>query len=47
MVAPAHAFGMDVIAWSENLSDERTNELGVRRVAKEQLLRESDVLGIF
>jgi phosphoglycerate dehydrogenase-like enzyme len=47
MVAPAKAFGMDVIAWSEHLSDERTNELGVRRVSKEELLRESDVLGIF
>jgi phosphoglycerate dehydrogenase-like enzyme len=47
MVGGARAFGMDVIAWSENLTDERTNELGVRRVSKEELLRESDVLGIF
>lgn len=47
MVAPARAFGMDVIAWSENLSDERAVELGVRRVTKSELLAESDVLGIF
>lgn len=47
MVAPARAFGMDVIAWSENLTDARANELEVRRVAKEELLAESDVLGIF
>jgi phosphoglycerate dehydrogenase-like enzyme len=47
MVRGARAFGMDVIAWSENLTDERTVELGVRRVSKEELLRESDVLGIF
>lgn len=47
MVPGARAFGMDVIAWSEHLTEERTAELGVRRVSKEELLRESDVLGIF
>ena len=47
MVDGARAFGMDVIAWSENLTDERTSALGVRRVSKEELLRESDVLGVF
>lgn len=47
MVGPAKAFGMNVIAWSEHLTDERTDSLGVRRVSKEKLLRESDVLGIF
>jgi phosphoglycerate dehydrogenase-like enzyme len=47
MVATARTFGMDVIAWSENLTDERTSELGVRRVSKHELLAESDVLGIF
>jgi phosphoglycerate dehydrogenase-like enzyme len=47
MVAPAHAFGMDVIAWSEHLTEDRTDALGVRLVSKEELLRESDVLGIF
>jgi phosphoglycerate dehydrogenase-like enzyme len=47
MVGLARALGMDVIAWSEHLTDERTEELGVRRVTKEELLRQSDVLGIF
>jgi phosphoglycerate dehydrogenase-like enzyme len=47
MVSVARALGMDVIAWSEHLTDERTEELGVRRVSKEELLRRSDVLGIF
>lgn len=46
MVAPARAFGMDVIAWSENLTQKRTDELGVRRVSKDQLLADSDVLSI-
>ena len=47
MVGPARAFGMDVIAWSENLTQARADDLGVRRVSKEELLAESDVLGIF
>lgn len=47
MVPGARAFGMDVIAWSENLTDERTAAVGVRRVSKQELLAESDVLGIF
>jgi phosphoglycerate dehydrogenase-like enzyme len=47
MVEAARAFGMDVIAWSENLTAERTDELGVTLVSKEELLRNSDVLGIF
>jgi phosphoglycerate dehydrogenase-like enzyme len=46
MVAPARAFGMDVIAWSENLTDERTAELGVDRVSKQELLKRSDVVSI-
>jgi phosphoglycerate dehydrogenase-like enzyme len=46
MVAPARAFGMDVIAWSENLTGERTAELGVRKVSKAELLAGSDVLSI-
>jgi phosphoglycerate dehydrogenase-like enzyme len=46
MVAPARAFGMDVIAWSEHLTEERTAELGVTRVSKRELLEGSDVLSI-
>ena len=31
------AFGMDVVAWSQNLTDERAAEVGVRRVDKDEL----------
>jgi phosphoglycerate dehydrogenase-like enzyme len=40
------AFGMDVVAWSQNLTDERAAEVGVERVSKDVLLRRSDVLSI-
>jgi phosphoglycerate dehydrogenase-like enzyme len=46
MIGPARAFGMDVIAWSENLTAERAASLGARRVTKAQLLSGSDVLSI-
>jgi len=35
-------FDMRVIAWSQNLTDERAREVGVERVEKNTLLRESD-----
>jgi phosphoglycerate dehydrogenase-like enzyme len=37
------AFGMDVLAWSQNLTDEAAAEAGVRKVSKEELFRNSDV----
>ena len=40
------AFEMDVIAWSQNLTEERCREVGVSRVSKEELLSRSDVLTI-
>jgi phosphoglycerate dehydrogenase-like enzyme len=40
------AFGMQVIAWSENLQEETASALGVRRVSKQALLSESDFLTI-
>ena len=40
------AFGMDTIAWSQNLTPETAAEHGVRAVTKEQLFTESDVLSI-
>lgn len=40
------AFGMRCIAWSENLTDGRARDCGVRRVEKDQLLEESDVVTI-
>lgn len=46
MVGPARAFGMDVVAWSQNLTDERAESLGVRKVAKEELCASADVLSI-
>lgn len=40
------AFGMKVIAWSQNLTEERAAEIGVRRVAKDQLFAEADVVSL-
>ena len=40
------AFGMDVVAWSQNLTEERAAEVGVRRVTKDELLRTADVVTI-
>jgi phosphoglycerate dehydrogenase-like enzyme len=40
------AFGMPVIAWSQNLQEETASALGVRRVSKQELLSDSDVLTI-
>ena len=40
------AFGMQVIAWSQNLEEETASALGVRRVSKQELLAQSDVLTI-
>jgi len=47
MVPVAKAFGMEVIAWSQNLTAERCAELGVRKVTKDELLSSADVLGVF
>lgn len=42
----AKAMGMRVVAWSENLSDERCSELGVTKVDREALFTESDTVSI-
>jgi phosphoglycerate dehydrogenase-like enzyme len=47
MVPVAKALGLDVIAWSPNLTDERCAELGVSRVTKDELLSAADILGVF
>jgi phosphoglycerate dehydrogenase-like enzyme len=39
-----HAFGMKVLAWSQNLEEETAAAAGVRKVSKEELFRESDVV---
>jgi phosphoglycerate dehydrogenase-like enzyme len=46
MAAYGHAFGMRVIAWSQNLTDETAASVGARRVEKDELFRQSDVLSI-
>ena len=40
------ATGMQVIAWSENLTQDKCDEVGARLVTKEELLRQSDFLTI-
>jgi len=40
------AFRMNVIAWSENLTEERAQEKGVRRVSKAELFSTADLLSI-
>ena len=42
----ARVFGMPVIAWSQNLTDEAAAAVGVRRVEKDDLFRCADVLSI-
>ncbi len=41
-----HAFGMRVIAWSENLTAEKAAAVGAEHVQKNELFRQSDVLTI-
>jgi phosphoglycerate dehydrogenase-like enzyme len=40
------AFGMDVVAWSQNLTEERCRETGAKRVEKDELLQTSDFITI-
>lgn len=40
------ALEMETIAWSQNLTQERCNEMGVRLVGKEELFRQSDYISI-
>jgi phosphoglycerate dehydrogenase-like enzyme len=42
----AQAFGMNVIAWSPNLTAERCREVGVTYASKEELFRTADVVTI-
>ncbi len=46
MCPVAKAFGMNVIAWSQNLTEEKANAHGVRFVTKDTLFRESDILSV-
>ncbi|MGA3307867.1 MAG: D-2-hydroxyacid dehydrogenase family protein [Xanthobacteraceae bacterium] len=40
------AFAMNVIAWSQNLTQERCKEVGVAHVSRDELLRRADFLSI-
>jgi phosphoglycerate dehydrogenase-like enzyme len=40
------AFGMDVVAWSPHLTDQRAESAGIRRVDKDQLLSTADIVTI-
>jgi phosphoglycerate dehydrogenase-like enzyme len=42
----AQAFGMKVVAWSQNLTPEKAREVGADYAAKEDLLRQSDFVTI-
>ncbi|WP_404816515.1 D-2-hydroxyacid dehydrogenase family protein [Streptomyces thermolineatus] len=44
VAAVGRAFGMEVLAWSQNLTPERAAREGARAVSKEELLRRSDVV---
>jgi phosphoglycerate dehydrogenase-like enzyme len=42
----ATAFGMNVIAWSQNLTPEKCREAGVTYASKEELFRSADIVSI-
>jgi D-3-phosphoglycerate dehydrogenase len=46
MAGYGKAFGMEVVAWSQNLSPERAAELGARYVSKEELFSSADFVSI-
>jgi phosphoglycerate dehydrogenase-like enzyme len=46
MVPVAKAFGLQVIAWSQNLTDEEANHAGATRVGKRALFAQSDFVSI-
>jgi len=46
VAAYGKAFQMEVIAWSENLTVERANSMGVRRVDKQELFLRADFLTV-
>jgi len=42
----AAAFGMEIGAWSENLTEERCTEVGVTRLSRDDLFRNSDFVSV-
>jgi phosphoglycerate dehydrogenase-like enzyme len=41
-----NAFGMNVIAWSQNLTAERAGEVGAKLVAKDEVFRHADIVSV-
>jgi phosphoglycerate dehydrogenase-like enzyme len=46
MAPIAQAFGMDVLAWSQNLDPDAARDLGARPVEKEALFERADVISV-
>jgi D-3-phosphoglycerate dehydrogenase len=46
VAAIGHAFGMEIVAWSQNLTAERAEAAGARLVPKDELFAKSDVVTI-
>jgi len=46
MAGYARAFGMNVIAWSPRLTDERAASVGAKRMEKDALLAEADIVSL-
>ena len=46
MAGYAQAFGMDVLAWSQNLTAETAAAAGARKVSKDELFQKSDVVSL-
>jgi phosphoglycerate dehydrogenase-like enzyme len=46
MAEYARVFGMPVIAWSQNLTDDTAKSVGAKRVSKDDLFRLSDIVSI-
>jgi phosphoglycerate dehydrogenase-like enzyme len=46
MAEYARVFGMPVIAWSQNLTEEKAKSVGAERVQKEDLFRRADIVSI-
>jgi len=46
VAAIGKAFGMECVAWSQNLTDEKASAAGVRKVSREELFAASDVVTI-
>jgi phosphoglycerate dehydrogenase-like enzyme len=46
MARYAKAFEMEILAWSENLTEERARECGARLVSKAELFAQSDIVSV-